>query len=176
MNRSHEPEPGAVRIEPVAEPDVLPVCALAREVWFDHYPGIITATQIEYMLRQRYDPAIVRAELARDGVWWDKLSVGAELCGFGSYFLTAARGELKVDKLYVRSVFQRRGYGGMLIARAADVARSQGCTRLTLAVNKHNHTAIAAYLKHGFRVAEAVVKDIGGGFVMDDYIMEKRVD
>ena len=42
-----------------------------------------------------------------------------------------------------------------------------------LAVNKNNATAIAAYLKHGFRIADAVVKEIGGGFVMDDYIMER---
>jgi ribosomal protein S18 acetylase RimI-like enzyme len=44
-----------------------------------------------------------------------------------------------------------------------------------LAVNKHNAQAIAAYRKNGFRVADAVVKDIGGGFVMDDYIMELAV-
>ena len=44
-----------------------------------------------------------------------------------------------------------------------------------LAVNKHNFNAIAAYRKHGFIVREAVVKEIGGGFVMDDYIMEKRL-
>ena len=41
-----------------------------------------------------------------------------------------------------------------------------------LAVNKRNAAAIAAYRKHGFEIVEAVVKDIGGGFVMDDYIME----
>jgi diamine N-acetyltransferase len=44
-----------------------------------------------------------------------------------------------------------------------------------LAVNKRNVNAINAYLKHGFRIAEAVVKEIGGGFVMDDYVMEKVV-
>ncbi len=55
------------------------------------------------------------------------------------------------------------------------MARGRGCTRLTVAVNKNNRTAIAAYLKHGFRVADAVVKDIGGGFVMDDYLMEQAL-
>jgi len=55
------------------------------------------------------------------------------------------------------------------------VAREKGCGRLVLAVNKNNRAAIDAYLKHGFRVADAVVKDIGAGFVMDDYIMEKPV-
>jgi ribosomal protein S18 acetylase RimI-like enzyme len=61
----------------------------------------------------------------------------------------------------------------MLIDRALAEARRQGCRRLVLAVNKNNATAIAAYLKHGFRVVESVVKEIGGGFVMDDHIMHK---
>jgi GNAT superfamily N-acetyltransferase len=164
-----------VRIEPLALNDVGRITALAREIWFDHYPGIIAEAQIEYMLQQRYDPALVRAELVRDDIWWDKLSVGVEMTGFASYFLTAAPEEMKLDKLYVRTRFQRRGYGGLLVARAAEVARGRGCTRLTVAVNRNNRTAIAAYLKHGFRVADAVVKDIGGGFVMDDYLMEKAL-
>jgi ribosomal protein S18 acetylase RimI-like enzyme len=62
-----------------------------------------------------------------------------------------------------------------MIAHAAEVARARGCRRLVLAVNKNNRSAIAAYLKHGFHVADAVVKDIGGGFVMDDYILVKPV-
>jgi hypothetical protein len=44
-----------------------------------------------------------------------------------------------------------------------------------LAVNKGNRSAIAAYLKNGFTVLESVVKDIGGGFVMDDHIMVRRI-
>lgn len=165
----------AARIEPVTAGDVERLAALAREIWIAHYPGIISAAQIEYMLAQRYTPALVRAELERGDVWWDKLLIVEEMAGFASYFLTGVAGEMKIDKLYVRPLHQKQGYGGMLIARIAQVARSRGCRRLTLAVNKSNGTAIAAYLKHGFRIADAVVSDIGGGFVMDDYIMEKPV-
>jgi ribosomal protein S18 acetylase RimI-like enzyme len=164
-------EADAVRIEPLAAEDIEPLAALAAEVWYDHYLGIITAAQIEYMLKQRYDPALVRAELERRDIWWDKLLVEDELSGFSSFLLTGEPGEMKIDKLYVRTRCQRRGYGGLLVARAADVARARGCDRLVLAVNKNNRKAIAAYLKHGFHVANAVVKDIGGGFIMDDYVM-----
>jgi ribosomal protein S18 acetylase RimI-like enzyme len=164
-----------VEILPVAAGDVEPLVALAREIWYVHYPGIIRGAQIEYMLAQRYDAALVRAELGREGVWWDKLVVGAEMAGFASYFLTGAPGEMKLDKLYVHPRYQRRGYGAQLIERAAGRARMCGCVRLALSVNRNNHTAIAAYLKHGFRIAGTAVTDIGGGFVMDDYVMEKPV-
>jgi ribosomal protein S18 acetylase RimI-like enzyme len=164
-----------VSIEPLTETDVEQLVALARKIWYSHYPAIITEAQIEYMLAQRYDPQIVRSELARGDVWWDKLLAGGEMVGFASYLLTGAPGEMKLDKLYVHPAQQRRGYGAMMIAHACSAARSRGCTRLVLAVNKNNRSAIAAYLKHGFRVADSVVKDIGDGFVMDDYIMVKRV-
>jgi ribosomal protein S18 acetylase RimI-like enzyme len=164
-----------VRIEPLSAEDVEQLAALAREIWYAHYPAIISAAQIEYMLEERYSPEVVRAELRRDGVWWDKLTVGDGMAGFASYFLTGVPGEMKLDKLYVHPRLQRRGYGGLMIAHAAEVARARGCRRLVLAVNKNNRSAIAAYLKHGFHVADAVVKDIGGGFVMDDYILVKPV-
>jgi GNAT superfamily N-acetyltransferase len=166
---------GSPRIEPLTAADAEPLAALAAAIWRDHYPAIITTAQIDYMLRQRYDPAVIRAELEREDLWWDKLLVGEELCAFSSYLLTGTAGEMKIDKLYVRTCCQRRGFGGLLLAHAAEVAIAQGCKRLMLAVNKNNGSAIAAYAKHGFRVAEAVVKDIGGGFVMDDYIMVRAL-
>jgi ribosomal protein S18 acetylase RimI-like enzyme len=167
---SHE-----ARIEPLAAADVEGLAALARDIWYAHYSAIISAAQIEYMLGQRYHSDVVLAELRRDGVWWDKLMVAGGMAGFASYFLTGVPGEMKLDKLYVHPRHQRRGYGGMMMARAGEVARANGCARLVLAVNKNNRSAIAAYLKHGFSIADAVVKDIGDGFVMDDYIMEKPV-
>jgi GNAT superfamily N-acetyltransferase len=162
-------------IEPVTRADVERIAALAREIWFEHYPGIISPGQIEYMLAQRYDPAVIADELGRAGLWWDKLTVGGELAGFSSYFLAAEPDALKLDKLYVLARHRRRGHGGMLIARAGEVARREGRRRLVLAVNKRNPHAIAAYRKHGFAVIDAVVKDIGGGYVMDDYVMEKAL-
>jgi ribosomal protein S18 acetylase RimI-like enzyme len=163
------------RVEPVKEADVETLAVLAREIWHAHYPAIITIAQIEYMLAQRYEPRIVREELGRDDIWWDKLVVGEAMAGFASYFLAGHRGEMKLDKLYVHPRCQRRGYGGRMIARAAERARERGCDRLVLAVNKKNQGAIDAYLKHGFRVESEVVKDIGRGFVMDDYVMVKSV-
>jgi ribosomal protein S18 acetylase RimI-like enzyme len=46
---------------------------------------------------------------------------------------------------------------------------------MILTVNKRNTRAIAAYRRNGFTVLEAVVADIGGGFVMDDFLMSKHL-
>ena len=50
-----------------------------------------------------------------------------------------------------------------------------GLGKITLTVNKNNAIAIEAYRKMGFENAGSIVTDIGGGFVMDDYKMEKSV-
>jgi ribosomal protein S18 acetylase RimI-like enzyme len=62
-----------------------------------------------------------------------------------------------------------------LLAAAQDWARAQHARRLWLQVNRGNAPAIAAYRKQGFRIVESRVFDIGNGFVMDDYVMEKTL-
>lgn len=169
-------EPNATgEIAPLSAEEIDELIALARAIWRTHYPAIISAAQIEYMLAQRYTPAVIRAELARDDMWWDRVRVNKQMTAFASYFLISAAGEMKLDKLYVAPASQRQGVGGRLIERARERARERGCRTLMLAVNKRNADAIAAYRKHGFEIAQAVVKDIGGGFVMDDYIMSRDV-
>jgi ribosomal protein S18 acetylase RimI-like enzyme len=151
------------------------VAALAAEIWRHHYPDIIGVAQIEYMLEQRYAAAVVTQELMRKDLWWDQLLIDGRMAGFSSYFLTAAAREIKLDKLYVHQAHQRKGYGGMLLDRVVTVARAYRCETIVLSVNKRNCSAIAAYRKHGFRMAAATVKDIGDGFVMDDYVMVRDI-
>ena len=71
---------------------------------------------------------------------------------------------------------QRRGVGSRLIATAeAGRSRPAAARRSILNVNKNNVQAIRAYEKSGFAIRESVVVDIGGGFVMDDYVMAKAL-
>ena len=96
-----------------------------------------------------------------------------ELCGFASYERGIDARTMKLDKLYVHQVVRGRGYGAALIDHVAKAARRQGMDNLTLQVNKSNHGSVAAYLRVGFQVARTVKVDIGNGFFMDDYLMEK---
>jgi GNAT superfamily N-acetyltransferase len=168
-----ESEP--VQIRALTRDDIEALRILARETWYAHYPGIISVAQIEYMLAQRYAVAVLQDELASDTIWWDLLWCGAELRAFASCVLAERPDEMKLDKLYVHPSHQRHGYGGQLIERALAHCRAQNRSLLTLAVNRHNQNAIDAYRKHGFAIERSVAKDIGGGFVMDDYIMGRGV-
>ncbi len=167
---------GKVAITPLTMDAIGELIALAGVTWRAHYPGIISVAQIEYMLAQRYNVSVIRGELERGGAHWDVLRADGVMAAFASYFANERSRMAKLDKLYVHPAHQRKGYGGLLIDHACKVMREAGCDSLMLAVNKHNVKAIAAYRKHGFHIAESVTKDIGEGFVMDDYIMVKSVN
>jgi ribosomal protein S18 acetylase RimI-like enzyme len=162
-------------IRAVAAADIPAIAALARAIWLDHYPAIISVEQIEYMLAERYSPAQMREEIDGGTIGWEQIVVDGAPVAFASYFASEMPGEMKLDKLYVHPGHQRAGYGGKLIAHVAAVAANRGFRRLILAVNKNNVQAIGAYRKHGFAVRESVTKEIGNGFVMDDYVMVKEL-
>jgi len=168
-------EPAHLDILPVRESDIAEVVELARAIWYQHYPDIISVEQIEYMLGQRYHPDLIRAQLASGRAWWDKLVVDGAMVAFSSCELSDHAREMKLDKLYVRYDVRRHGYGSRLIGNAEQRARAAGCTQLRLQVNRNNRSAVDAYRRNGFTVVEEAKFDIGNGFYMDDYVMAKTV-
>jgi ribosomal protein S18 acetylase RimI-like enzyme len=167
--------PSAYRISPVSTADVPAICALAREVWYQHYPGIITVRQIDYMLDQRYRPEIILEQIASGQAWWDKLEIDGRLAGFAQYEPGSKPASMKLDKIYVHSRYRGKGYGSALLAHVEAASRRRGMRTLYLQVNKGNAMSIAVYRRNGFEVAGEIKVDIGGGFCMDDYVMEKAV-
>ncbi|MBK6743716.1 MAG: GNAT family N-acetyltransferase [Hydrogenophilales bacterium] len=153
--------------------EVEPLIELAGQIWRKHYPAIISLAQIDYMLAERYKAGLIRQLMARGDLWL-AARADQELVGF-AHAHPLQDGDYKLDKLYVHDDWQRHGIGGRLIENVARHAREHGAARLLLRVNRQNHAAIQAYLKHGFRVATLIVEDIGNGYIMDDYVMTKEI-
>jgi ribosomal protein S18 acetylase RimI-like enzyme len=169
------PEPASIRIVAAIEADLPRIAELAGIIWRTHYPGIITPEQIEYMLAFGYSREALRRFIAEEGAGLDLAYVGDRFAGFAAYYRVEHQRELKLDKLYVHQDYHGRGVGSRLIARVEAAATAQMRPTLILNVNKHNAQAIRAYERNGFTVRESVVVDIGGGFVMDDYVMAKSL-
>ncbi len=164
---------GALRISPVAQADLQTVAQLAREIWYLHYPGIITVNQIDYMLAQRYQPDVIASQIESGEAWWDKLELDSRLSGFASYERGADPSSIKLDKLYVHQRIMRRGFGYALLCRVEEQSRSRGYRLLYLQVNKGNTASVAFYRRAGFSVADRVKVDIGNGYFMDDLVLSK---
>ena len=165
--------PPAIQVRHARHDELPAVQRLADVIWHAHYPGIITQEQIGYMLERGYAVEVLAGFLGRPDRGLLLAEIDGEPAGFAAWCLTDDPDEAKLDKLYVLPSHQRRGLGGRLIRRVAELARVSGATTLILNVNKHNTQAIRAYEKHGFAVRAAVATDIGSGFVMDDLVMAR---
>jgi ribosomal protein S18 acetylase RimI-like enzyme len=80
----------------------------------------------------------------------------------------------KLQKLYVLPEFQKSGVGKKLLETVETVAKSMGAEKLQLNVNRENK-ARGFYEKNKFRRITEEDIDIGHGFFMNDFIMEKEL-
>jgi len=146
--------------------------SLAREIWTEHYIPIIGKQQVDYMLAGYQSKQAVKEQIA-SGVLYFLIGEGQAFIG---YIAVQPRGdELFLSKFYLRSSCRARGYGKKAVQFVETLARERGVRKIVLTVNKNNTAAIRAYEKIGFRNVGSLVQDIGSGFVMDDYAMEKMV-
>lgn len=164
--------PPSFRIERATANYLAEISQLAGVIWSACYPGIISNEQIEYMLGWMYAVDEMQKQLEH-GTIYERLLIDGHLKGFAAHSPTTDPRERKLDKLYVHPDCQRHGHGSRLLEHVIESARVLGCESLMLTVNKQNARAIAAYRKNGFAIREEIVTDIGGGFVMDDYVMAK---
>jgi diamine N-acetyltransferase len=155
--------------------DLPAIATLAGIIWRAHYPGIISSGQIDYMLAKMYSLATLRQEIRAQSIRYERLLADGQLAGFAAYGPTEEAAVFKLHKLYLDPKSHGRGLGSLLLQHCEREVRKLCATRLMLTVNKRNSKAIAAYQRNGFVVMESVVVDIGGGFVMDDYVMAKNL-
>ena len=153
--------------------DIPMLRSLADCIWRESYAGVVSAEQMAYMIEWMYSEETIRRELG-EGVCWELVRLGLEAVGYFSITFRAD-GVAKLNKLYLLPKHQGRGLGQQMLARVFDLANDRGASEVRLQVNKANVRAQRAYERSGFVRIEEAVFDIGGGFVMDDYIMARRV-
>lgn len=164
------PEIVAVR----GEERIAAVAALAEEIWNQHYLPIIGRAQVDYMLERFQSRRAIAAQI-EEGYCYFLVREGE---GYAGYMAVVLRGDgpgMMLSKLYVLEESRGRGLGRAMVEFAERLCRQQGAKRLWLTVNKNNSASIDAYRRMGFRIAGPVVTDIGAGFVMDDYLLQKSL-
>jgi ribosomal protein S18 acetylase RimI-like enzyme len=171
----NEVQQGSVMmVAPVGAESIPIVQALAADVWRSHYPGILSAAQIEYMLERGYSRDALLRFVTEPGAGLALAGPAQDPCGFAAWYRVDAS-SLKLDKIYVLPARQRTGAGRALVAYVTVEAKNAGCSVLTLNVNRGNVQAIRAYERYGFVVRGRGDFPIGDGFVMEDFIMERAL-
>jgi GNAT superfamily N-acetyltransferase len=163
-----------VTFDRLTERDFDEARALAHRIWHEHYSGIVTPEQIDYMLAKRFTKENLMGYLNSPEKRWYLVREAGDLVGYFS-FAEVEPNVVKLEQIYVLSERRKLGIGTRIIEWVAAEARRRGANRLELTVNKRNASSIRFYERRGFEKMEAAVFEIGNGYVMDDFVLERKL-
>ena len=153
--------------------DIPLIQELTNIIWPLTYYPIIGEAQVAYMLGLFYthDALIQQMQNGHQFIlaFYDKTPVA-----FASYSLIGPN-IYKLQKLYILPNQQGKGIGQQMVNHICAAIKELHATHLRLNVNIHNTGAIAFYKKVGFYQFREEDIDIGGGYYMNDYVLEKAL-
>jgi len=145
---------------------------LASIIWNEYYSQLLSQQQIDYML-ERFQSVTAIQEQMEQGYQYFFIVCNGYVAGY-----TAVKQEddtLFLSKLYVIKESRGQGCGKAALQLIANIATERKLRSIWLTVNRDNASSIAVYERSGFSIIDEQVTDIGSGYVMDDFIMERRL-
>ena len=151
-----------------SEEEMKQLANLASEIWHEYWTVILTLEQIDYMVEKFQSCSAIKNQLENDKYIYNMIEDNGNIIG---YFGVSIKDDyIFLSKLYIKKDFRCLGYGRLAFDKVKEIALKYEKKKIKLTVNKYNINTIATYKKWNF--IDAVVTDIGNGFVMDDYIMQ----
>jgi diamine N-acetyltransferase len=155
-----------VKLSPAGEADIPEISGLARTIWYQHYPAIISGEQIAYMLDLMYSAKSLGEQLASGHKYFFVSHSGVNV-GFIALEQESA-GVWKLHKFYIDQLKASKGLGSKAFR---EIVVLLDPVKLTLTVNRQNYKSINFYFKNGFTIERVADFDIGNGYVMNDFVM-----
>ncbi len=153
--------------------DIQELADIACEVWHEYFTCILSDEQIDYMVDKFQSAHAITEQMANQGYEYYFICHNNEKLG---YFGIKPDGDrLFLSKLYLLKHNRGKGYAGEALNHIFDICRQYGKKAVWLTVNRHNDHTIDVYKHKGFIIIDEQAADIGNGFVMDDYFMERTI-
>lgn len=158
------------QIRKASAADIALIQSLAQQSWHQAYHGIISTDQIDYMLGTMYAGTELRRhfENANYHYYIIEHEKPAGFLGFEHHYEPHTT---KLHRIYLLPEAQGAGLGKFAIEFLKQKTVEAADHRIILNVNKMNK-ARQVYESQGFKIYDEVVLPIGGGYVMDDFLME----
>ena len=145
---------------------------LTFQVWPQTYAAILKQEQIDYMLELMYSEASLKKQMEA-GSQFIIVYENETPVGFAAYQETEPT-IYKLHKIYILRSQQGKGTGRFVIDHILEELKSKKAKALQLQVNRYNN-AKQFYEKLGFTVLYEADFNIGNGYFMNDYVMEKKI-
>lgn len=154
------------------EEEVAALCEMAARIWTEHYRPIIGEDQTAYMVEKYQSVPAVSAQLQHGYAYYFICEEGKPAGYIG---IVQEEDRLFLSKLYIDRAYRGHGLARKALDFLRKLCKERGLACIYLTVNRNNAGSVAAYEKMGFQKVREQVAEIGGGYVMDDYIMELPV-
>ncbi|MBI1838262.1 MAG: GNAT family N-acetyltransferase [Flavobacteriia bacterium] len=151
------------------------VQSIALKTWPDTFKNILSEAQIKYMLDWMYNTETLSNQVLKGHYFVILKSNGLDLGFIGFQSNYPENNISKIHKIYVLPEAQGLGVGKKLIEYTEDFLKNTATTSLLLNVNRYN-SATEFYKKLGFKIIKEENIDIGNGYFMEDFVMEKNIN
>lgn len=152
----------------LSDEQIKQTAALANEIWHQHFSGIISDGQIDYMVKKFQSYESLKSQIEAGYEYYGFFIDGSQAGYFG--ICEKPDNTLFLSKLYLKKEYRGRGYASKAFDFIRNIGRKNGNTMVWLTVNKHNDPTIEVYKHWGMEIIRTEVTDIGNGYVMDDYV------
>ena len=158
--------------KPIKDDDLSDLAALSRGIWTDSFSEFLPPEQVEYMKAQYHTEDSLRDLMKRKGQRYYYIISGTAIAG---YFVLSPHGDSLAIAIFITREFRGKGLGKQALKRIYKMCKEEGYRKVLVAVNKNNAPAVKAFTRSGLKIVGTRVTDVGGGFVMSDYLMEKKL-
>ena len=154
------------------ENQIVTIESLANEIWNEYFTPIIGKMQVDYMLEKFQSKKAITEQL-KNGFLYFLIKNNKNSIGYIGVLVEDK--QLFLSKLYITLAERGKGHGRKALEFLEQLAIEKNLSKISLTVNRYNSATINTYKKLGFENRGSTVQNIGNGFVMDDYKMEKKI-
>lgn len=153
--------------------DIKELACIANEIWHQHFVTILSPEQIDYMVDKFQSEHAMTEQINAEGYEYYFLQADGKNIGYTG--IRMDNDKLFLSKLYIRKEYRGNGYASQAFSFLEELCKERRLSAIWLTVNRYNDHTIEVYKRKGFAIIRTQVADIGQGYVMDDYIMEKEI-
>jgi ribosomal protein S18 acetylase RimI-like enzyme len=155
--------------------DIKQIQNIVHITWPITYGEILSKKQLDYMLDLFYSDEALTLQYHKNEQLFYMIYEDETNLGFiGIEHKYGGNAATKIHKIYLLPETQGKGIGKKIIDEIGKLALDNKSTALILNVNRFN-SALGFYKKIGFEIVDEVNIDIGNEYLMEDYVMEKRL-
>lgn len=153
--------------------DIPEIIEAGKQIWIPAFARYFHASECKNLFEGMYNPLKLEELLSRPGYRFYFVKNAG--CNLGYYAVEIQPPLMKLDKIYVSPDHYRQGFGGEIYRRIEAQAHENDVRLIQLNVNRRNVSAISFYRKLKFEIVKSVDIPGPGGYIYDDYVMEKKL-